>query len=397
MKYNQPFGQSNPNAPYINGDPSVGRKGSIPPAEQMEYPQREVMNVIEASGQVGTNDDLFQLLKAIRFFGGNIKNGVDTGTKNKIVVTLDPAPLSYTKLFCLVQKMGAANDAAMTIDINGMGEKPLKDLGGAALSSGALVGGGVFLLWFDGTQMRVLGGTSSYSTISGLTASGGVATDVAVDGVVNHNIDKPAHNTTFARTDIHIRRTSGGVTYKNTLGELIDWIETEIDFPAGEDPIYLEGGFYKSRRATRTQIGVARRATTTEVTNRAASGGALDVFVGPEDLPNIDPDGVGVGAAMEVPGGWLSQNTFPLGASRTGEKFLNNNSFGTGVTLAICATPSTLIATSDPDLILYYYDARRASLAADQTWTLISFKPTKTNVGGQNDRVNGIFRFKRTS
>ena len=32
MKYVQPYGIADEDAPYINGDPSQGRMGSIPPA-----------------------------------------------------------------------------------------------------------------------------------------------------------------------------------------------------------------------------------------------------------------------------------------------------------------------------------------------------------------------------
>ena len=35
MKYNPPYGITDPDGPYINGDPSIGRAGSIPPAESM--------------------------------------------------------------------------------------------------------------------------------------------------------------------------------------------------------------------------------------------------------------------------------------------------------------------------------------------------------------------------
>lgn len=66
MKYNAPFGAANPDAPYINGNPSIGVAGSIPPAESIEYPQREIVKAITDAGMVPANDDLGQLSKAIR-------------------------------------------------------------------------------------------------------------------------------------------------------------------------------------------------------------------------------------------------------------------------------------------------------------------------------------------
>ena len=47
MQYNQPFGISDPNASYINGNPSTGTMGSIPPALAIEHDQREIVRVIQ--------------------------------------------------------------------------------------------------------------------------------------------------------------------------------------------------------------------------------------------------------------------------------------------------------------------------------------------------------------
>ena len=61
MQYNQPYGVSDPNAPYINGNPSTGTMGSIPPAASIEYPQREIVNLITDAEMTPTNSDLHQL------------------------------------------------------------------------------------------------------------------------------------------------------------------------------------------------------------------------------------------------------------------------------------------------------------------------------------------------
>lgn len=66
MKYNKPYGAATENASYTNGNPSTGTKGSIPPAEAVEYPQREIVEVITHAGLSPTNTDLAQLRKAIQ-------------------------------------------------------------------------------------------------------------------------------------------------------------------------------------------------------------------------------------------------------------------------------------------------------------------------------------------
>jgi hypothetical protein len=77
MQYNAPYGVSDPNGAYINGNPSTGTMGSIPPAMSIEHPQREIVNVIQwaydngyidqngAACQQPTSAAVDQLLKAL--------------------------------------------------------------------------------------------------------------------------------------------------------------------------------------------------------------------------------------------------------------------------------------------------------------------------------------------
>lgn len=81
MKYNVPYGLPDETTlygtPYINGNPTTGTMGSIPPAASIEYDQREIVAVIQWAADHGyhdmagalcanpTNADLQQLLKAI--------------------------------------------------------------------------------------------------------------------------------------------------------------------------------------------------------------------------------------------------------------------------------------------------------------------------------------------
>lgn len=97
MKYNKPFDQSDPNAPYNNGNPATGTDGSIPPAEAIEYPQREIVNVIQWAFDhhyidkqgvpcaAPTNLDLEQLRKAIQ---GMILAEFPTGGPTQTPITV---------------------------------------------------------------------------------------------------------------------------------------------------------------------------------------------------------------------------------------------------------------------------------------------------------------------
>lgn len=78
MKYNAPAGSKDPEAPYSNGIPGQV-KGSPINANAVEYPQREIINVITAAGLTPTNDELDQLLRAIRLIAGGSGGGGGSG------------------------------------------------------------------------------------------------------------------------------------------------------------------------------------------------------------------------------------------------------------------------------------------------------------------------------
>lgn len=64
MKYNPPAGSQDPDAKYVTGQPGKVR-GSAVPAEAVEHPQREIVEVIKKAGLEPSGDDLGQLWKAL--------------------------------------------------------------------------------------------------------------------------------------------------------------------------------------------------------------------------------------------------------------------------------------------------------------------------------------------
>ena len=63
MKYQPPVTGSNQgaNGEYIDGDPSTGTEGSVPPADAIEHPQREIVEVLTQLGLTPDKTDLTQL------------------------------------------------------------------------------------------------------------------------------------------------------------------------------------------------------------------------------------------------------------------------------------------------------------------------------------------------
>lgn len=77
MKYNAPPGGS-ADAPFLDGNRSAGIRGSIVPAAAVEADQRELVHLIEHSGQTPNEEDLQQVRKAIAAMISAATGGGDT-------------------------------------------------------------------------------------------------------------------------------------------------------------------------------------------------------------------------------------------------------------------------------------------------------------------------------
>lgn len=354
---------------------------------------REIHTVVAQAGLAPNDDDLTQLWQAIRK-KFSIYWGIDQGTKNAIICNLDPAPDAYTvPMLMVVRKIGTANDGAMTANFNGLGAVALKDMTGADLSNGALPANGYQIIMFDGTQFRVLGGSSSYTTISGLTATGGEVIDVTVGGVINANYEKPGYEAAFADTDVLTKKKAGGVHKKFTWADLI------AAMPNGEDPLWYDAAnkLYKVRRSSTTQIGVVRKATPSEVTARVAV--TDKPYVGPEDLPNTDPWGTGVGAIVTVPCvEIMGAGTNVVGMTVSASSLIaGTNVFsgsGTSLFTGACVPPGSSLSVIGSGFSNTWSDARRSTFTG--TWTVVNQMMGITDLASGSG-VHGHIVLKRTA
>jgi len=138
MKYNQPYGVSDPNAAYVNGNPSTGTMGSIPPAESIEYPQREIVNLIsDVSIATPENTDLRQLGKAIQ--SQRLNFSTDYGTANAYVAHLAPAPDDYYDGMVCRLLVGASNAGDSTLALYPLSPKPVTRPDGTVLQQYDLI------------------------------------------------------------------------------------------------------------------------------------------------------------------------------------------------------------------------------------------------------------------
>jgi hypothetical protein len=195
MKYNAPYGVSDPNAAYVNGNPATATPGSIPPAASIEFPQREIVNLINNTGIVPDNADLNQLARGIQ--SGQLTYGLDTGSANAYSIALSPPPLQYWDGLAIWVIPANANTGPSTINVSGLGFKNIVRRGGDPLQAGDMPANYKSLLTYSklhnnfelyGINFAAAGGGGGPGFLPILTANtvwyvnGGIGSDTLYDG-----------------------------------------------------------------------------------------------------------------------------------------------------------------------------------------------------------------------
>lgn len=137
MLYNAPSGSLDPNADYVGKDVAAGRQGSKIPPKAVMTPQRELVALIKEAGLGPTNDDLTQVLKAIR--SGKLWTFADTGTLNHIAVAaLTPHSQSFLGLPLRIFPKFTNTDV-VDLSLNGLSPAPVLRRDGTQLQAGDIV------------------------------------------------------------------------------------------------------------------------------------------------------------------------------------------------------------------------------------------------------------------
>jgi hypothetical protein len=165
MKYVPPYGSTDPNASYVNGDPSIARQGSIPPAATFEEPMREIVAAIQYNGFIPSDADLVQLFQGTRSQFGNYAK--DTGSVNTLSVAFSPPLAKYTVGLPIRVQVNQTNTSACTIDA-GCGRVYVRRPDGSNLQHSDLPAGGITDLVFDGTGFQMVNylGSSAVTSIT---------------------------------------------------------------------------------------------------------------------------------------------------------------------------------------------------------------------------------------
>jgi hypothetical protein len=154
MKYVPPWGTSDPDAVYINGNPSTGTEGSIPPADAFNEPLRELHNLVLYNGITPDDVNLDQVTRATRRQFTNF--AIDTGSTNALSISLQPPPTGYNQGTPIRVLVANTNTGACTINNSGMGIRAIKRPDGADLVAGDIRAGGVAYLIDDGTHYQLV-------------------------------------------------------------------------------------------------------------------------------------------------------------------------------------------------------------------------------------------------
>jgi hypothetical protein len=154
MKYEQPYGITDPNASYINGNPAAGIEGSIPPAAVFEYPQRELVNLITEAGFTPADIDLYQVTRAVRQ-GDNYVQATAPSGANTYYASLSPTLDQYRAGLRLFVTIPITNTGPSTLNVDGLGVRTIVRGNGAATAAGDLPGGMCVELIDDGTRFQI--------------------------------------------------------------------------------------------------------------------------------------------------------------------------------------------------------------------------------------------------
>jgi hypothetical protein len=197
MKYEQPYGISDPNGSYINGNPSTGTMGSIPPAASIENPQREIVNLIADAGGTPSDADLHQLGKGVQ--SGRLIYAEDFGIPNSYLINTVPALTAYAAGQRWNVKIANTNTGPALININSLGPRNIVKPNGDALTGNEMQKGAVIGLVDDGARLQLQGGPGGGGGGALLTApmtyyvNATTGSDTLYDGTVATVVASTAH------------------------------------------------------------------------------------------------------------------------------------------------------------------------------------------------------------
>lgn len=133
---------SDPDAGYVNGDPSTGAEGSYFPNAAIEHPQRELVKLLTSLGITPSVAVLEQVAEAVSRGASLGIYGTGGGTANAQTITKSGNVVVSKALFTGMRvrfRPSVTNTGATTVNAFTLGVKPILTWDGAALVGGELL------------------------------------------------------------------------------------------------------------------------------------------------------------------------------------------------------------------------------------------------------------------
>ncbi|HEX2927703.1 MAG TPA: hypothetical protein VHP38_15830 [Ruminiclostridium sp.] len=102
---------------------------------------------------------------------------ITSGTANTYTANLNPAPSALIDGMGLVVKIHTANTGASTLNVNGLGAKPIIDSKGRTVQSGKLLNGRIYSLKYDGANFQLQGEGGDIPKLPNLIKNGSFEND----------------------------------------------------------------------------------------------------------------------------------------------------------------------------------------------------------------------------
>ncbi|HEX2925679.1 MAG TPA: hypothetical protein VHP38_05405 [Ruminiclostridium sp.] len=102
---------------------------------------------------------------------------VTSGTANTYTANLNPAPSALIDGMGLVVKIHAANTGTSTLNVNGLGAKPIIDGKGRTIQAGKLLNGRIYSLKYDGANFQLQGEGGDIPKLPNLIKNGSFEND----------------------------------------------------------------------------------------------------------------------------------------------------------------------------------------------------------------------------
>lgn len=268
---------------------------------------------------------------------GKWSYAVAAGTANALTAALTPVPASLASItgaVIIIKTGAAANTAAMTLNLNGLGAKSIVHSDGSAIAAGEIPASAMLTLIYDGTN---------FVAFSSVLAPG-AATDAAKGIVELATIAE-----TQTGTDAERAVTPAGLSARTATEDRIGLIElatlAEVLAGAAGTPAVTPATL-SARTATDTRTGLVELATLAEAragtdTTRAVTPAGLKDAVGPGTWADFtasrvtntsyqNTTGRTIEVAIRTDGGNTGDKTFEVSTDGSNWIIIGWSTFGSG-------------------------------------------------------------------